>query len=209
MLSTQWRTPANRPENFLRFHALLGGVRIVLRASLNPHPTPLMSNPKLAVGDLAPAFSLPSDDGQTVSLEGLRGSFVILYFYPRDNTPGCTTQACDFRDALPSLANDNTVVIGVSGDSLKSHAKFRDKHALNFPLLADDSTEMMDAYGVWREKSMYGKTSMGVVRSTFLISPDGVILELWDKVRVHIKKKDGSVTRHVDTVRAALEQHLG
>ena len=166
-----------------------------------------MANTTLAPGDLAPSFVLPSDDGHEVSLEALRGRFVILYFYPRDNTPGCTTQACDFRDALEQLAGNNAAVVGVSGDSLKSHQKFRDKFALNFPLLADTTTEVMDAYGVWREKSMYGKTSIGTVRSTFLIGPDGVILEVWDNVRVHIKKKDGTVTRHVDTVRQALEAH--
>lgn len=168
-----------------------------------------MANPKLSAGDKAPDFSLPSDDGATVSLADLRGKHVVLYFYPRDNTPGCTKEACDFRDALEQLEADGAVVLGVSGDSLKSHGKFREKYDLNFPLLSDESTEMMEAYGVWREKKMYGRSSMGIVRSTFLIGPDGTILEVWDGVRVHVKKKDGTVNRHVDRVREALSQHLG
>lgn len=168
-----------------------------------------MANPLLSVGDKAPDFSLPAGDESTISLADLSGKYVILYFYPKDDTPGCTKEACDFRDTLEELSAANTVVLGVSADTLASHAKFKAKYDLNFDLLSDRDKSVMNAYGVFREKSMYGKTVMGVVRSTFLIGPDGALLEIWDKVTVHRKKKDGTVNRHVDAVRAALEKHQG
>ena len=133
-------------------------------------------------GDLAPDFTLPSDEGGTVTLSGLRGKKVVLYFYPKDDTPGCTTQACDLRDAMPRFEGLDAVVLGVSPDSIASHQKFRDKFGLNFPLLADEDHRVAEAYGVWKEKNMYGRKSMGIERSTFLIGEDGKILEAWRKV---------------------------
>lgn len=134
-------------------------------------------------GDAAPDFSLPADDGSTVTLSELRGRKVLLYFYPKDDTPGCTTQACDFRDRLPRFEERDTVVLGVSPDSVESHRKFKEKYDLNFPLLSDEDHEACEAYGVWKEKSMYGRSFMGVERSTFLIDEEGVIEEAFRKVR--------------------------
>jgi peroxiredoxin Q/BCP len=134
-------------------------------------------------GSHAPDFTLPSDDGGDVSLAGLRGRKVVLYFYPKDDTPGCTTQACDFRDALPRFEGVDAVVLGVSADSVESHAKFRAKHHLNFPLLADVDHEVSEAYGVWKEKNLYGRKSMGIERSTFLIDGEGNVERVWRKVK--------------------------
>jgi peroxiredoxin Q/BCP len=134
-------------------------------------------------GSPAPDFTLPSDDGGDVSLAGLRGRKVVLYFYPKDDTPGCTTQACDFRDALPRFEGVDAVVLGVSADSVESHAKFRAKHHLNFPLLADVDHEVSEAYGVWKEKNLYGRKSMGIERSTFLIDEEGNVERVWRKVK--------------------------
>jgi peroxiredoxin Q/BCP len=134
-------------------------------------------------GSPAPDFTLPSDDGGDVSLSGLRGRKVVLYFYPKDDTPGCTTQACDFRDSLPRFEGVDAVVLGVSADSVESHAKFRAKHGLNFPLLADVDHEVSEAYGVWKEKNLYGRKSMGIERSTFLIDEEGNVERVWRKVK--------------------------
>lgn len=134
-------------------------------------------------GDTAPDFTLPSDTGGDVTLSELRGRPVVLYFYPRDDTPGCTTQACDLRDDMPRFEGVGAVVLGVSADSVESHVKFREKYRLNFPLLADTEHEVSEAYGVWKEKSMYGRTFWGIERSTFLIDEDGVVLEAWRKVK--------------------------
>lgn len=134
-------------------------------------------------GDLAPEFTLPSDDGSTISLSDLRGKKVILYFYPKDDTSGCTTEACEFRDALPRFEEEGAVVLGVSPDSVSSHVKFKEKYDLNFPLLADEDHEVAEAYGVWKEKSMYGRKYWGVERSTFLIDEEGKIRSAWRKVR--------------------------
>jgi thioredoxin-dependent peroxiredoxin len=136
----------------------------------------------VAEGRPAPDFTLPSDEGGEVTLSKLRGKKVVLYFYPKDDTPGCTIQACDFRDAAPSFAGVDAVVLGVSPDSVASHRKFREKHALNFPLLADEDHEVAEAYGVWKEKSMYGRKFMGIERSTFLIGEDGTVERIWRKV---------------------------
>jgi peroxiredoxin Q/BCP len=132
---------------------------------------------------LAPDFTLPADDGTSVTLSALRGRKVVLYFYPKDDTPGCTTQACDLRDAQPRFSDIGAVVLGVSPDSVASHRKFRDKYGLNFGLLADEDHAVAEAYGVWVEKSMYGRAYMGVERSTFVIGEDGTVLEAWRKVK--------------------------
>jgi peroxiredoxin Q/BCP len=133
-------------------------------------------------GARAPDFTLASDQGGQVTLSALRGKKVVLYFYPKDDTPGCTVQACDFRDSQPTFAGLDAVVLGVSADSVASHEKFRDKFGLNFPLLADEDHAVASAYGVWKEKSMYGRTFMGIERSTFLIDEDGWVVEAWRKV---------------------------
>ena len=146
-------------------------------------------NPKLSVGDQAPTFELESDTEGTVSLEDLRGNRVILYFYPKDMTPGCTTQACDFRDNIDEFEERGYNIYGVSPDPVDSHQKFRKEHDLNFPLLADTQKDVARAYGVWREKTVYGKTTTGIVRSTFIIDEEGVIEEIQDNVRA---------TGHVD-----------
>lgn len=138
----------------------------------------------LKEGDKAPAFRLPSDSGETVSLSDFKGKTVVLYFYPKDMTPGCTTQACGFRDEAASLKKRKAVVLGVSADSAERHGKFRDKHELNFPLLADEDKKVCKSYGVWQEKSLYGKKFMGIVRSTFVIGPDGKIAKIFPKVKV-------------------------
>lgn len=136
------------------------------------------------IGTKAPAFTLPADDGSKVKLAGLKGQPVVLYFYPRDDTPGCTKEACNFRDASAELQQAGAVVLGVSPDDVASHVKFRDKYELNFPLLADTDHKVAEKYGAWREKNMYGKKSMGIQRSTFLIDADGKIAKLWKRVRV-------------------------
>ncbi len=134
-------------------------------------------------GDLAPDFTLPADDGSTVTLSALRGSRVILYFYPKNDTSGCTAQACEFRDTLPRIEEAGAVVLGVSPDPVRSHEKFKAKYDLNFPLLADEDHEVSEAYGVWKEKSMYGRTYFGIERSTFLIDAEGRIEKAWRKVK--------------------------
>lgn len=135
-------------------------------------------------GSKAPAFTLTSDSGKKVKLSDFKGKYVVLYFYPKDDTPGCTREACAFRDASAQLLEADAVVLGVSTDDQKSHEKFRDKYELNFPLLCDDDHAVAEKYGAWREKNMYGKKSMGIQRSTFLIGPDGKILKVWKKVSV-------------------------
>ena len=138
----------------------------------------------LKVGDPAPDFAVETDGGGTLRLADMRGQRVVLYFYPRDNTPGCTTEACDFRDAMPRFADKNAVILGVSTDSVQSHDRFKAKHDLPFPLLSDSDRAIAEAYGTWREKSLYGKKFMGMVRSTFVIDEQGIIAAVYDKVRV-------------------------
>lgn len=157
-----------------------------------------MANPKLSVGDPVPAFELEADDGQTVSAKSLQGSKYVLYFYPKDDTPGCTTEACDFRDNMARLQGAGYRVFGVSPDSLKSHGKFRDKYELNFPLLADPDHVAAEAFGVWREKQNYGKTYLGLVRSTFVVDADGTLSHVYDNV-----KAKGHVERVLKDVAAA------
>ena len=135
-------------------------------------------------GQQAPDFTLPADDGQQIKLSELQGHPVILYFYPRDDTPGCTREACAFRDQSTELASVGAHVLGVSTDPIASHEKFRDKYQLNFPLLADTDHKVAEKYGAWREKNMYGKTSLGIQRSTFLIDAHGVVRKVWKKVSV-------------------------
>lgn len=149
----------------------------------------------LQVGDHAPDFTMPTVSGGTVSLSDLRGKKVVLYFYPKDDTPGCTVEACSFRDNLPSFQGVNAEVIGVSRDNTESHQRFRDKYGLNFTLASDDNGQVTEDYGVWREKNMYGKTFMGIQRSTFLIDEDGNIIKIWPSV---------SVDGHTQEVLAAL-----
>ena len=138
---------------------------------------------RLEPGQPAPDFSLQADDGSTVSLSDLAGSTIALYFYPKDDTTGCTAEACEFRDMRADYDAAGVRVIGVSPDPLKSHVKFRDKYALPFTLLSDPDHETAEAYGVWVEKSMYGRTYMGVERSTFVIGPDGVLVQALYKVK--------------------------
>lgn len=147
-------------------------------------------------GETAPDFALPADDGKEVRLSALRGRPVVLYFYPKDDTPGCTREACSFRDRRADLAGRGAVVLGVSPDDVASHGRFRDKYDLNFPLLADAGHQVADRYGAWREKNMYGKKSMGIQRSTFLIDRDGTVRKVWKKV---------SVDGHDEEVLRALE----
>lgn len=138
---------------------------------------------RLEAGQPAPGFSLQADDGSTVTLAGLAGTTVALYFYPKDDTTGCTAEACEFRDMTADYDAAGVRVIGVSPDPIASHVRFRDKHGLPFTLLSDPEHEVAEAYGVWVEKSMYGRTYMGVERSTFLIGPDGVLQQALYKVK--------------------------
>lgn len=138
----------------------------------------------LQAGDVAPDFSLPAGTGEMVSLSAYKGKKrVVLYFYPKDDTPGCTKEACSFRDHLAAIQSRDTVVLGVSPDSLKSHDKFSQKYHLNFPLLSDEDHRVAEAYGAWGEKSMYGKTYMGMIRKTFVIGKDGFIEHAFHKVK--------------------------
>lgn len=139
----------------------------------------------LQVGDKAPPFKLPAWPKGTIKLSDFEGKQnVVLYFYPRDNTPGCTTEACDFRDRLPAFASAETAVLGISTDTIESHQKFAEKFELPFPLLADVDHQTAEAYGVWVEKNMYGKKSMGIQRATFLIDKQGKIAAIWPRVKV-------------------------
>lgn len=136
------------------------------------------------IGDKAPDFSAATDGDGSISLKELKGKKVVLYFYPKDMTPGCTTEACGFRDAHPDFSKINAEIIGVSKDSVKRHDKFKEKYDLPFTLAADEDGKMCEAYGVWQEKKNYGKTYMGIVRSTFLIDEKGKIAAVWRNLRV-------------------------
>ncbi len=147
-------------------------------------------------GKKAPAFSLPSDSSEVVKLSDFVGKYVVLYFYPKDMTPGCTQESCEFGESHSALKKLGAVVLGASKDSVASHQKFRDKHALPFELLSDVDGKLCEKYGVWKEKSLYGRKYMGIERSTFLIGPDGKILKVWQPVKV---------TGHVEAVTEALK----
>ena len=137
----------------------------------------------LEVGTKAPSFSLPDQNGVMHTLEEYKGKKVILYFYPKDNTSGCTKQACAFGDLYPQFMEKNAVVLGVSKDSVQSHKKFEEKYGLPFTLLSDTEKEVIQAYDVWKEKKNYGKVSMGVLRTTYLIDENGIIIKAFDKVK--------------------------
>lgn len=151
--------------------------------------------PTLNVGDTAPDFSLPAGDGKTLSLKEFRGKKVVLYFYPKDNTPGCTKEACSFRDDIRKFERKGAVIIGVSADRVESHRKFADKYDLPFSLVSDEKKSLINAYGVWKKKSLYGRTFLGIERSTFVIDEKGKIARIYRKVKV-----DG----HSEEVLAAL-----
>jgi len=150
----------------------------------------------IEIGAGAPEFCLPNQDGVEICSRDLKGSWVVLYFYPKDSTPGCTTEACEFTAALPDFEVMDAVILGVSPDSVKKHRNFADKQNLGITLLSDESTEMLQRYGVWQLKKNYGKEYMGVVRTTYLIDPLGHVAQRWDKVKVK---------GHVDTVKEALQ----
>jgi peroxiredoxin Q/BCP len=153
--------------------------------------------PLVEAGRKAPAFSLPDQDGKVHRRKDYAGRALVLYFYPKDDTPGCTREACAFRDALPGIKKSKAAVLGVSVLDTASKAKFARKHKLNFPLLADPDHEVAERYGTWQKKSLYGRTYMGVARVTYLIGPDGAVARRWDNVKV-----DGHA---VDVLRAVAE----
>jgi peroxiredoxin Q/BCP len=151
---------------------------------------------KLSAGDKAPVFDMPTNEGGNASLSELAGKNIVLYFYPKDDTPGCTIEAKDFRDNIKDFDKLNTVIIGVSKDSVKSHDKFSEKYCLPFPLASAENTSVCEDYGVWKEKMNYGKTYMGIERTTFLIDKKGIIRQIWHKVKV-----DGHVSAVLEAVK--------
>ena len=144
----------------------------------------------LNIGDQAPDFTLPSNGDKTISLSDFKGEKVVLYFYPKDNTPGCTTESCDFRDNMKAFEALNAKIIGVSKCSVKKHDNFVAKQNLNFPLVSDENSDLCERYGVWKEKSMYGKKYFGISRSTFMIDSGGGLFKQWSDVKVsgHVKE---------------------
>lgn len=153
--------------------------------------------PQPTAGDKAPVFTLPTDNEGKISLADFKGEKVVIYFYPKDDTPGCTTESCDFRDNLTAFNKAGVQVIGISRDTVAKHDKFKAKYKLNFPLASDEDGKVCEKYGVWGEKSMYGKKYMGIERSTFLIDEKGIIRQIWRKVKV---------TGHAAEVLAAAKQ---
>lgn len=153
--------------------------------------------PELKLGLKAPDFTVSTDAGKKVKLSDFKGKKIVLYFYPKDDTSGCTKEACAFRDGISEIQKRGAAVLGVSPDSVESHKTFRDKYDLNFPLLADTDKEIVEAYGVWKEKSMYGRKYMGVERTTFVIDKAGKISHVFRKVKVE---------QHYDEARDALEE---
>ena len=155
----------------------------------------------LAAGQQAPGFELPDQNGEKVKLSDFKGQWVVLYFYPKDMTPGCTTEACNFQEALPDFKNLKAVVLGVSKDSVERHKKFAEKYNLQFRLLSDAENNVCETYGVWGEKSMYGRKYMAINRSTFLIDPNGKIAKVYPKVKV--KTHHQEVMEDLKTLQAA------
>ena len=149
----------------------------------------------LSVGDKAPAFRTTDQDGKPVALSDFKGRKIVLYFYPKDDTPGCTKEACSFRDNLGRVTSKGAIILGVSRDDTVSHVKFREKYDLNFPLLSDDKGRVTEAYGVWKKKNLYGREYFGIERTTFLIDEGGKVARIWPKVHVE---------GHTDEVLAAL-----
>ena len=164
--------------------------------AITKKPISLKSSEGPQPGDAAPDFSLRDDAAKSRSLKEFKGKKVVLYFYPKDMTSGCTQQACDFRDNMNRVAASGAVVLGVSADSVESHVKFKEKQGLNFPLLSDPEKKVLNAYGVWQQKSLYGRKCMGIVRTTFIIDGKGKIAKVFPKVKV---------AGHVDEVLAALK----
>lgn len=152
---------------------------------------------ELEEGQPAPDFTLPGTDGEDVSLHDLRGKVVVLYFYPKDDTPGCTTEACNFRDNMGIIEQTGALVYGISPDSVAKHSKFIAKYELNFPLLADEGAKVATEYGVWVEKAMYGRKYMGIERSTFLVDEEGKLAHIWHKV-----KAAGHAVEVLNTIKA-------
>jgi len=150
------------------------------------------------VGDLAPDFRVPSTRGKETTLKQFKGKDVILYFYPKDDTPGCTAEACSFRDHEADITKEQAVVLGVSTDSVESHEKFAGKHQLNFPLLADRTADVAKMYGVWKEKNLYGRRTWGVARTTFWIGADGRIRKIWKKVNTATHAEDVLAEIHAE-----------
>lgn len=151
----------------------------------------------IKIDEKAPEFCLPNQDDIEICLRDLRGKWIILYFYPKDSTPGCTTEACEFTEAAPDFSELDAIIIGVSADSTKRHRNFIEKQELGITLLSDEDTSMMQTYGVWQLKKNYGKEYMGIVRTTLIINPEGVVKALWENVRVK---------EHVAKVQAELER---
>lgn len=156
-----------------------------------------MSDHQITIGQVVPDFTLPASGGESISLSSFKGKNVVIYFYPKDATPGCTQEACDFRDQSAIFAELNTVVLGISGDKVSSHDKFAAKHTLTFPLLSDEEHVVSEQFGVWQLKKMYGREYEGIVRSTFLIDEAGVLVKEWRKV---------SVKGHVEEVVKAVKE---
>jgi peroxiredoxin Q/BCP len=151
----------------------------------------------IKIDEKAPDFCLPNQDDIEICLRDLKGKWVVLYFYPKDNTPGCTTEACEFTEALPDFNDLDAIVLGVSADSTKKHRNFIEKKDLGITLLSDETTQMMQKYGVWQLKKNYGREYMGIVRTTLIIDPDGVVKAIWEKVRVK---------GHVEAVKEKLKE---
>lgn len=150
---------------------------------------------KLEVGDNAPQFDLPNENGEQISLESLKGKHVVLYFYPKDDTPGCTQEGKDFTDNHAAFEAKNAVILGASKDSVAKHDKFKCKYGFPFSLVSDENSTLCEDYGVWKEKNMYGKKYMGIERTTFLIDPEGKITKIWNKVKVkgHVEEVLGVI----------------
>lgn len=178
-----------------RFHARLWSILIglfivlgssigILHSELSSGDSPTSDEMTLHEGDMAPDFSLPDQSGTVHSLSQYRGKKLVLYFYPKDLTPGCTAEACSFRDNLARVTSAGAAVVGISADSVKQHGKFAAKESINFPILADEGAAVSQRYGVWKEKTMYGKTFMGIERTTFVIDEKGKIIKIFPRVKV-------------------------